>query len=120
MALEVCLTSNLKLGVFGMTQLKDHPLPRLLEKGLCLTINSDDPPMFNTTLTNEFQLLRTVFEMDVKSIQTFVFNAVRVSLLPEVEKEKLRTEIEEQLGRLEEQRSQRLFHINNKHLNSKT
>ena len=34
--------------------LEAHPLPRLLDEGLFVTISSDDPPMFNTTLTEEY------------------------------------------------------------------
>ena len=50
--LEVCPTSNICLGLFE--SLEKHPLPRLLDEGLYVTINSDDPPMFNTSLTNEY------------------------------------------------------------------
>ena len=47
--LEVCPSSNVCLGV--APSMAAHPLPQLLAAGLCVTINSDDPPMFNTTLT---------------------------------------------------------------------
>ena len=50
--LEVCPTSNVCLGVYP--SLAQHSLPKLMEAGLFVTINSDDPPMFSTTLTNEY------------------------------------------------------------------
>ena len=51
-ALEVCPTSNVRLGVFP--SLATHPLRRLYDAGVPVTVNSDDPPLFNTTLTDEY------------------------------------------------------------------
>jgi len=78
--LEVCPSSNVCLGV--APSLKAHPLPRLLEEGLYVTINSDDPPMFNTTLTDEYRRVAETFGFSVEQIEQFVLNAVRASLLP--------------------------------------
>jgi adenosine deaminase len=76
----VCPTSNVCLKV--APNLAGHPLPRLLDEGLYVTINSDDPPMFNTTLTGEYIALANTFQFDVDTIEQFVLNAVRASLLP--------------------------------------
>ena len=78
--LEVCPTSNICLGVFD--RFENHALPRLLDAGLYVTINSDDPPMFNTTLTDEYLKSAAVFALDVGTIEQLVFNALRASLLP--------------------------------------
>lgn len=78
--LEVCPTSNICLKVFP--SLAEHALPRLLAEGLYVTINSDDPPMFNTTLTGEYLHLVTTFQLDVAILEQLVLNAVRASLLP--------------------------------------
>ena len=51
-----------------------------------MTINSDDPPMFNTTLTNEYMVGQRTFGWDVQTIRQFVLNAVKVTLLSEGEK----------------------------------
>jgi adenosine deaminase len=77
--LEVCPTSNVCLKV--VPRLADHPLPRLLEEGLYVTINSDDPPMFNTTLTDEYVAIAHTFQLDAPTIEQLVLNAVRASLL---------------------------------------
>jgi adenosine deaminase len=61
----------------------EHPLPRLLAEGVYVTINSDDPPMFNTTLTGEYLKIAAAFGFDAKTIEQLVINAVRASLLPE-------------------------------------
>ncbi|MFN0110771.1 MAG: adenosine deaminase [Blastocatellia bacterium] len=79
--LEVCPTSNVCLGVAA--SIAEHPLPRLLEAGLYVTINSDDPPMFNTTLTDEYLKIADIFGFGVETIERLVINAVRASLLPE-------------------------------------
>ncbi len=78
--LEVCPTSNVCLGVAA--SLAEHPLPRLLEEQLFVTINSDDPPMFNTTLTDEYLKIAEVFHLGVDDIEQLVLNGVRASLMP--------------------------------------
>ena len=85
--LEVCPTSNLCLKIFP--DMKSHNLPRLIEEGLYVTINSDDPPMFNTTLTNEFEAICSAFGYGEKELEGFLFRAVAASLLPEAEKQAL-------------------------------
>ena len=91
--LEVCPTSNVCLGVAA--PIAEHPLPRLLDAGLYVTINSDDPPMFNTTLTDEYLKIADAFGFGVESIEQLVLNAVRASLLPEP----ARIEMEERFRR---------------------
>jgi adenosine deaminase len=77
--LEVCPTSNVCLGV--VRRLADHPLPRLLEAGLYVTVNSDDPPMFNTTLTAEYLALAQTFGFGHDAVERLALNAVRATLL---------------------------------------
>jgi adenosine deaminase len=96
--LEVCPTSNICLGVFP--RIEFHPLRKLIDEGLFVTVNSDDPPMFNTTLTDEYLLLDSVFGLDVRTIDQLALNAVRASLLPEREKSALLEEFERELERL--------------------
>src|SRR5262249_46532534 len=52
--LEVCITSNLVTGV--VKKLEDHPVRRLYEAGVPITLNTDDPAMFRCTLVGEYQL----------------------------------------------------------------
>jgi len=85
--LEVCPTSNICLKVYPA--LEEHPLPRLLAAGLFVTINSDDPPMFNTTLTNEFLTGAKAFGWNRDQVKVFYHNAVAASLLPAPQKQSL-------------------------------
>lgn len=78
--LEVNPTSNVCLGVFPT--LAAHALPRLIAEGLYVTINSDDPPMFNTTLTDEYLRCAQTFQFNADDIEKLVMNGVRASLLP--------------------------------------
>ena len=78
--LDVSPSSNVCLGV--VPALAKHPLPRLLGEGLFITINSDDPPMFDTTLTDEYLRITEAFNLDITRIKQFVINGIRASLLP--------------------------------------
>jgi adenosine deaminase len=82
--LEVCPSSNVCLGV--VPELAAHQLPQLLAEGLYVTINSDDPPMFNTTLTDEYLRIAATFGYDYAILRQFVQNAAMVTLLPQAEK----------------------------------
>jgi len=90
--LEVCPTSNICLGVFPAFE--DHPLPRLIEAGLYVTVNSDDPPMFGTTLTDEYLKSAAAFGFDEARIRDLVLNAARASFLDEPSKAGLVDRIE--------------------------
>lgn len=83
--LEVCPTSNICLGV--APSLAEHPLPKLLDAGLYVTINSDDPPMFNTTLTDEYLKIVEAFEFDRETIERLTINAMNATLLPQSQHE---------------------------------
>jgi aminodeoxyfutalosine deaminase len=62
-ALEVCLSSNVATGV--VTSLAEHPLPVFLEAGVTVVLGSDDPPMFNTTLVNEYRRAHEELGLDI-------------------------------------------------------
>ena len=87
MPLEICVTSNLKTGVFP--SLQAHPVSQFFEEGLFVTINSDDPTMFGSSLTDEFMLLHNELNFSLTSIRQLTENAVRASFLTDAEKQKL-------------------------------
>jgi adenosine deaminase len=98
--LEVCPTSNVCLGV--APSLDEHPLPRLLDEGLYVTINSDDPPMFNTTLTDEYLRAAQILGCGAETIEQLAINAVRASLLPEASRVEMERRFQEEFALLRE------------------
>jgi adenosine deaminase len=82
--LEVNPSSNVCLGVFR--SLGDHSLPRLMDEGLNISINSDDPPFFNTTLSNEYLRCAEAFDFSADTIFSLAQNAARNAFLPEAER----------------------------------
>jgi adenosine deaminase len=96
--LEVSPTSNVCLHV--VPSLAEHMLPRLLDAGLYVTLNSDDPPMFSTTLTGEYQAVAKTFSFGAADMEHFVLNALRASLLPAPEKDRLEADYVAEFARL--------------------
>jgi aminodeoxyfutalosine deaminase len=96
--LEVCPTSNVCLKV--VPDIASHPLPKLLEEGLYVTLNSDDPPMFNTTLTEEYQKTMEAFGFDADTIEMLMFNALHASFMPDARKESMEREMRVEFKRL--------------------
>ncbi len=82
--LEVSLTSNLCLGV--APTYAAHPLAALVRAGVCVTLNTDDPAMFNTTLQAEYVHAVQDCGLTIEQLKTIGLNAVRASYLPDVEK----------------------------------
>jgi aminodeoxyfutalosine deaminase len=80
--------------------MEQHPLPKLIADGLYVTLNSDDPPMFNTTLTNEYLTVAEVFGMDEAALTGLVINGVRASRLSESEKAEMEAEFKREFERL--------------------
>jgi aminodeoxyfutalosine deaminase len=85
--LEVCPTSNVCTG--QVRELASHPLPRLLAEGLFVTLNSDDPPMFGTSLNAEYERAAEAFGLTEAQLTMLALNAVRASFLPHPRKQEL-------------------------------
>jgi adenosine deaminase len=96
--LEVCPTSNICLGVYP--DIGQHPFSALYAAGVPVTINSDDPPLFNTTLTHEVELLDSAFHFDLDTINELLLNGVRYSFLPAEQKQALEATFRAELARL--------------------
>ncbi|TDD81448.1 adenosine deaminase [Actinomadura rubrisoli] len=90
--LEVCPTSNVCTG--QVATLEAHPLPRMLDEGLFVTLNSDDPPMFDTTLTGEYRVAADVFGLDRAALAGLARNAVTASCLDQGARQEIIAEID--------------------------
>jgi len=89
--LELCPTSNVCTGVF--LSLAEHPIRKLFEAGIRLTVNSDDPPLFGTDIDREYALLESVFGFRAAEVAEITLNAVDAAFIPEPERADLRTEV---------------------------
>lgn len=96
--LDITPTSNVQLGVYP--DYAAHPLPQLYSAGAIVTVSTDDPPLFNTTLSDEFTRLATVFGLDVDAIDQIALNGVRSSFLPEICRRDLETACQKEFARL--------------------
>ncbi len=90
--LEVCPTSNLRTR--SVPSLDEHPLPQLVAAGVPVTINSDDPPMFSTTLNGEYLVAAQLLDLDAGGLAELASAGVRASFLPEDRKSALVDEID--------------------------
>ncbi len=97
--IELCPTSNICLGV--CPSLAEHPLPQLYAAGVPLTINSDDPPLFNTSINQEVALLADPFHLELADINNILLNGVRHSFLPTQEKQALEQQFLQEMKRNE-------------------
>src|SRR2546423_85352 len=91
--LEVCPTSN--VCTRQVPGLAEHPLPRMLDEGLFVTLNSDDPPMFGTTLTEEYRRAASGLGLSRAQLAGLAANGVRASFLDAGTKQALLAEIHE-------------------------
>jgi adenosine deaminase len=91
--LTVCPLSNVRLRV--VDTIADHPLPEMLERGLCVTINSDDPAYFGGYVDDNFAAVRDAFDLSADQLATLARNAVSASFLPADRRAPLIAEIEE-------------------------
>ncbi|MDQ3474851.1 MAG: adenosine deaminase [Actinomycetota bacterium] len=90
--LEICPTSNLRTR--AVARIEDHPFPALRAAGVTLTLNSDDPGMFDTTLCHEYEVAHNVFGMSSVELADLARTAVRVSFRSEAGKRELLAEID--------------------------
>jgi len=85
--LEVCPSSNIATGV--VPALAAHPLPRLLAAGVPVVLGSDDPPMFNTTLLDEYRRARDHLGLTAQQLQALARTSIEASFAPPAVKRQL-------------------------------
>lgn len=94
-ALDLCLTSNLKTGAWS--PLSAHPFQVLMQRGVQVTLNTDDPGMFDTTLSEEFGKAIEHFGLDQEQIRTVSMQALHSCFLDYEQKMSLMAEFHEQI-----------------------
>jgi aminodeoxyfutalosine deaminase len=96
--LEVCPTSNVRTR--SVPSLAEHPLPALVAAGVPVTINSDDPPMFSTTLNTEYSVAAELLGLDESGVADLARAAVRASFMDDLGRQQLLAEIDGYTARL--------------------
>jgi aminodeoxyfutalosine deaminase len=94
--LEVCPSSN--IATRAVATLDEHPLRAFVDAGVVVTINSDDPPMFGTTLNREYQIAADLLGLDEAGLADLARTAVDVSFAPDDVKARVRREIDSALA----------------------
>lgn len=90
--LEVCLTSNVCTGL--VESIEGHPLNEFLDAGLRVTLNTDDPALFGTTLEREMLLAAQAFGLSAGDIANVCRNAIQASFMSSAAKESLLSEFD--------------------------
>ena len=85
--LEMCPTSNLQTGV--ISKLGQHPLWAYQQVGIPVTINTDDPSISNTTLTDEYLVALRGIGIPLRVIRQMILTAAKAAFLPEDERQRL-------------------------------
>ena len=77
---EICITSNLRTGVCKSAA--EHPVKSYFDQGLMVTLNTDDPALFGTSLAREYQLAQQTFGFTDEHLRELARNSFEASFLP--------------------------------------
>jgi hypothetical protein len=91
--LTVCPLSNVRLRVFD--SMKSHNLPQLLNAGLCVTINSDDPAYFGGYINENFHAIWDSFDLTQDDVATLARNSIEAAVLNEARRQQIMREIDD-------------------------
>jgi adenosine deaminase len=91
-ALEVCPTSNVALGVYS--SLAEVPLPTLLEAGATVALGADDPLLFGSRLLGQYAAMRAAHELSDETLAELARMSVRASFAPDAVKAAILADID--------------------------
>ena len=97
--LTVCPLSNVKLR--GFESMEQHNLKRLLDLGLCVTVNSDDPAYFGGYMTENYLAVQKALDLDMEDIHRLAQNAIQASFISQQEKQGLLDELGDYFERID-------------------
>lgn len=90
-ALEICPSSNIKLGLFN--DFKSHPFPQLMEAGIKISLNSDDPPFMGTTLAKEYERTQNAYGYSDDIMKAITAMAIDCAFVDAATKKELKAKI---------------------------
>lgn len=82
--LEICISSNVRTGC--CLGIEHHPVKRYVREGCMVTLNTDDPSMFGTTLAREYQIAQDTFGLTDDQLSEIAKNSFRASFLADEKK----------------------------------
>ncbi len=91
--LDLCPWSNVATG--SIPSIEKHPFPDYLKRGYPITLNSDDPGIFNTNINKEFDIMLELYNLTAEQLAGICANAVSGSFLPDAKKKILSDDIKE-------------------------
>jgi adenosine deaminase len=94
--LTVCPLSNVKLRIFET--IADHPVGRMLDRGLCVSLNSDDPAYFGGYIIDNYLAVARTFSLSSAEIATIARNAIESTFLDAAGKQRLLAELDTALA----------------------
>ncbi|MEQ8189079.1 MAG: adenosine deaminase [Candidatus Eremiobacterota bacterium] len=97
--LEICPVSNVKTGIFKSVE--THPVIKYFTEGLMVTINSDDPLMFNTSITEEYLSLARNFTLSVNDVKQLCMNSINSSFMKDNNKQLMKDRFERKWKEIE-------------------
>jgi adenosine deaminase len=97
--LTVCPLSNIKLR--GFDRMEDHNLKRLLDLGLRVTVNSDDPAYFGGYMTENYLAVQKALNLNLEDIRSLATSAIQATFLGQAEKQELLDELDAYFERRE-------------------
>jgi len=77
---EICITSNLRTGVSKTAA--EHPAKNYFDQGVMITLNTDDPALFATSLAREYQFAQETFGFTDEHLRELARNSFEASFLP--------------------------------------
>ncbi|HEY2391602.1 MAG TPA: adenosine deaminase [Candidatus Angelobacter sp.] len=89
---EICITSNLRTG--ACTEMQEHPVRKFFDQGVMITLNTDDPAMFQTSLNREYEIARQEFNFSEEHLRELARNSIEASFLPVEKKLKFLSQID--------------------------
>lgn len=97
-ALELCPTSNLNTKIYET--IEDYPIQQLMNKGIRVTVNTDNMMVSNTTEARELALVADTFNMEKKDVKKLIMNGVEAAFTTEGIKNRLRARVDTQFAKV--------------------
>jgi adenosine deaminase len=97
--LEICLSSNVMTNAIGSPAIEKHPIRKLYDHGVNLSVHTDDPGFFKTSISAELMQLVKIFNFNLEELKHMILETVNSSFLSDMERkqgliDKIRNELE--------------------------